>query len=224
MNPERTHLIACATVWEEVQAFLPQGMTCEKVDLGLHIHPARLHTELQRLIDAVEDERHTILLGFGLCSNAVVGLRSERHTLALLRVHDCVPMFLGSQAAYQAQAAQELGTYYLTKGFIEGVDENSILSYKRLDEKYGQKTADKILGIMLANYKRLALIHTGNYQLEHYREVARQAARRLGLRFEEIPGSNAMLRKLVLGPWDEDILVIPPGKSVVEDPFYVSPP
>jgi hypothetical protein len=219
-DPRKTHLIACATVWEEIQTFLPEGLTGEEVDLGLHIHPAQLHAELQRLINMVDTERETILLGFGLCSNAVVGLRSDSHTLVLPRVHDCVPLFLGSQAAYRSQADQELGTYYLTKGFIEGVDENSILDYARLDEKYGREKADRILGIMLKNYRRLALINTGNYRLEHYREVACRAAKRLGLRFEEISGSNALIRKLVLGPWDEEILVIPPGRSISEDPFY----
>ena len=220
MNYGQTHLIACATVWEEVRSFLPEGLTCQDVDLGLHIHPAKLRVELQRLIDEVDQERETILLGFGLCSNAVVGLRSERQTLVLPRVHDCVPLFLGSRVAYQEQTEQELGTYYLTKGFIEGVDENSILSFERLDAKYGREKADRILEAMLKNYKRLALINTGNYRMEHYRQVACQAAQRLNLRFEEIPGSNTMIRKLVFGPWDEDLLVIPPNTPVPEEPFY----
>ena len=220
MNYDKMHLIACATVWEEVQSFLPEGLTCQDVDLGLHIHPAKLRVELQRLIDEVDQERETILLGFGLCSNAVVGLNSERQTLVLPRVHDCVPLFLGSRAAYQEQTEQELGTYYLTKGFIEGVDENSILSYERLEDKYGREKADHILKVMLKNYSRLALINTGNYRMEHYRQVACQAAQHLNLRFEEIPGSNTMIRKLIFGPWDEDILVVPPNNPVPEEPFY----
>ena len=222
INPHKTHLIACQTVWEEVRAFLPEGMSFEEVDMGLHTHPDKLRVALQCLVDAVEAERDTILLGFGLCSNAVVGLMSRYQRLIVPRVHDCVPMFLGSKAAYAAQAEKELGTYYLTKGFIEGADgdDNSVLSYNRLDAKYGREKADKILGYMLKNYTRLALINTGNYGLEHYRKVAKEAAGRLKLRFEEIPGANDLIRKLVCGPWDEDILVFPPRETVTEEPFY----
>lgn len=220
MNHDKMHLIACATVWEEVQTFLPEGLTCQEVDLGLHIHPPRLHEELQSMIDGVDPQREMILLGFGLCSNAVVGLHSARQTLVLPRVHDCVPLFLGSRAAYQIQAEQELGTYYLTKGFIEGVDENSILSYERLEDKYGREKTDHILKAMLKNYSRLALINTGNYRLEHYRQIACRAAQRLGLRYEEIPGSNTMIRKLIFGPWDDDFLIIPPDTPISEEPFY----
>jgi Protein of unknown function (DUF1638) len=220
--PQKTHLIACQTVWEEMQSFVPEGMSFQEVDMGLHTYPERLRVELQRLIDAVGPERDTILLGFGLCSNAVVGLKSEFQRLVIPRVHDCVPMFLGSRAAFDAQAEAELGTYYLTKGFIEWRNEdfNNVLSYERLDEKYGRKKADRILGMMLKNYTRLALINTGNYGLGNYREVAKEAARRLNLRFEEIQGANDLIRKLVQGPWDEEIIIFTPGETVTEDPFY----
>lgn len=218
--PDKTHLIACQTVWEEMQAFLPKGMSYTEVDMGLHTHPDKLRVELQRLVDAVEAERDTIVLGFGLCSNAVVGLVSNHQRLIIPRVHDCVPMFLGSNSAYEAQAEKELGTYYLTKGFIEGADGNSVLSYHQLDAKYGREKADRILGCMLKHYTRLALINTGNYGLEHYRKVAKEAAGRLKLRFEEIPGANDLIRKLICGPWDEDILIFPPGETVTEEPFY----
>jgi hypothetical protein len=224
INAQKTHLIACKTVWDELQNHLPVEMTFQEVDMGLHVYPDKLRAELQKQIDATPPERHTILLGFGLCSNAVVGLKADHQRLVLPRVHDCVPLFLGSRAAYAAQAEQELGTYYLTKGFIEGADGdgNSVLSYKRLDEKYGRKKADKILGYMLHNYTRLALINTGNYGVDHYRKVAEEAAGRLNLRFEEIAGANDLILKLIRGPWDEDIIIFPQGEVVSEEPFYQS--
>jgi len=222
INPQRIHLIACKTVWDELQHHIPEGITFTEVDMGLHTYPDKLRAELQKQIDATPMERDTILLGFGLCSNAVVGLRAEHQRLVIPCVHDCVPMFLGSRAAFNAQAEAELGTYYLTKGFIEGADgdDNSVLSYKRMEEKYGQKKADRILGYMLKNYTRLALINTGNYGLEHYRKVAEEAAGRLNLRFEEIPGANNLILKLVYGPWDEDFVIFAPGEMVTEEPFY----
>ena len=64
----------------------------------------------------------TIILGYGLCSRAVVGLRAEGCTLVVPRVDDCIAIFLGSGDAYRTQHCSEPGTYYLTKGWIEAGD------------------------------------------------------------------------------------------------------
>jgi len=47
-----------------------------------------------------------------------------------------------------------------------------------------------IIRLMLSNYKRLALINTGQYGLECYCSYARRTAERFGLRYEEIAGST----------------------------------
>jgi hypothetical protein len=69
---------------------------------------------------------------------------------------------------------------------------------------------------MLKNYTRLALIHTGPYDMERYRAYSRETAARFGLRFEEIPGSSALIRRLLHGPWEDD--------SGSPSPFVVAPP
>ncbi len=118
-----------------------------------------------------------------------------------------------SCAAYRAQFEQEPGTYYLTKGWIEAGD-TPFEQHKQLVKKYGQEKAERMTGLMLKNYKRLAFINTGQYQIEQYRAYARTTAEQFGLRFEEIEGSPVLVKKMVFGLWDEDFLVVKPGKTI----------
>ncbi len=206
-------VLACATVIEEMQQHLPPGVNAQVLDFGLHVNPDALRRALQDAIDAVSVAADKIILGYGLCSQAVVGLRANDCSLVVPRVDDCIAIFLGSEAAYQAQHRTEPGTYYLTKGWIEAGD-GPFAEYDDLVARYGEKKAARVMELMLKNYTRLALINTGQYQMAHYRAYARQTARRFGLRYEEIAGSDALIKKMLYGPWDEDFVIAPPGETI----------
>lgn len=212
MDSSRTLLMACATVMEEALPLLPPGMGHRVFDFGLHVNPARLRGTLQQAIDSLCGQYDTILLGYGMCSQGILGLHAEGCRLVAPRVDDCIALFLGSSAAYAQQCRREPGTYFLTKGWIE-VGDTPFSDYERSRERCGEEKAAHIFKIMMGNYRRLALINTGGYGLEKYREYARNAAARFGLRFEEIEGSQSFLRRLILGPWDGDFVVLEPGES-----------
>jgi hypothetical protein len=210
---ERTKIIACATVIEEMLTILPTGMATEVLDFGLHLKPTGLKETLQTAIDANCADYDTLLLGYGLCSMAVVGLTARDCTVIIPRVDDCIAIFLGSKDAYTEQTKKEPGTYYLTKGWIE-VSDTPFEEHKRLVEKYGEKQADRIMSLMLKHYTRLAYIDTGQQDQERYREYAQKTAQKFNMRFEEITGSDALIRKMVFGPWDDEILVASPGHTI----------
>jgi hypothetical protein len=74
---------------------------------------------------------------------------------------------------------------------------------------------------MIKHYTRLALIDTGRQaDLDRYREQARCLAERWNLRFEEIRGSDALVRQMLYGPWDERFVVVSPGESIRYEQFY----
>ncbi len=206
----RTKVIACATVIEEMLPLLPPDVTYQVLDFGLHLRPENLRTVLQEAVDAAEAD--TVILGYGLCSMAVVGLTTNC-TLIVPRVDDCIAMFLGSRQAYTHQARKEPGTYYLTKGWIE-VSDTLLDEYERTIELYGQQRAERMMGRMLKHYTRLAYIDTGQHDQARYREYARRAANRLGLRYEEISGSNTLVKKMLYGPWDDEFVVARPGETI----------
>ena len=115
---------------------LPADVSHEVLDFGLHLRPEKLREALQARIDQASQDADVLLLGYGLCSMAVVGLQARSAHLVIPRVDDCIAIFLGSCAAYKLQARQEPGTYYLTKGWIEAGD-TPFEEHKQLVEKYG---------------------------------------------------------------------------------------
>jgi hypothetical protein len=211
-------VIACATVIEEMLPFLPSDVPHEVLDFGLHINPAELKKVLQEKIDEASQNADVLLLGCGLCSMAVVGLKATTATLVIPRTDDCIGIFLGSCNAYKEQAKKEPGTYYLTKGWIE-VGDTPFEEHKLLVEKYGEAKAERMTRLLLKNYKRLAFIDTGVYEIERYREYARKTAEKFELRFEEIDGSPALVKKMIFGPWDDEFVVVFPGETVTYQDF-----
>ena len=213
-------VIACATVIEEMLPLLPPGVGHRVLDFGLHVNPARLKEALQEEIDRSSAEAETIILGYGLCSNAVLGLRANDCTLIVPRVDDCIAIFLGSRERHREIARQEPGSYYLTKGWIE-VGDTPFSEYERTVQNYGKEKADRITKVMLAHYTRLVLIDTGQYRMEESRDYASSTAERFGLRFEEIAGSSELVRKMIDGPWDaSEFVVVPPGGTIDHGDFY----
>jgi hypothetical protein len=217
MTPSR-HILACATVMEEMLPLLPAGMSYQVLDFGLHIKPANLKHALQEAIDSASARADEVILGYGLCSMAVVGLRANGCTLIAPRVDDCIAIFLGSGQAYKEQARAEPGTYYLTKGWLE-VGDTPFDDYDRLTKKYGTKKAEWVIRQMIKNYTRLALIDTGRDGLDRYRAQVARLAERWNLRFEEIPGSNTLVRQMLFGPWDECFVVVSPGETILYEHF-----
>ena len=214
VQKNRIKYIACATVIEEMRPLLPPGAESEVLDFGMHVSPEKLKESLQRAINSAGREAQTVVLGYGLCSNAVVGLKAPECTLIIPRVDDCIALFLGSTATYRKESKKEPGTYYLTQGWIE-VSDTPFEEYVRMKERYGKERADRIMHLMLKNYKRLAYIDTGRSDQESYRAYAQKTARKFNLRYEEIPGNTALIRKMIHGPWDEEFVVVQPGETVM---------
>jgi hypothetical protein len=217
--PAIRKVLACATVMEEMLPLLPTDVAYQVLDFGLHVNPAELRRALQDAIDASAGKVDEIILGYGFCSMAVMGLRANGCTLIVPHIDDCISIFLGSRAEYQMQIRAEPGTYYLTKGWIE-VGDTPFNEYDRLVDKYGEKRADRLIRLSIKHYTRLALIDTGRGDMDRYREYSQRLAERWDLRFEEIQGSNALVRKMLAGPWDDDFIIVPPGEAIRYEHFF----
>jgi len=135
-------------------------------------------------------------------------------------VHDCIAIFLGSSEAHREQSEREVGTYFLTKGWLETGEYGPLGQYERLVEKYGPERGAEMARMAFVNYTRLALINTGNYAMDHYREQAQKIAELYGLRFEVLPGSPALVKALATGEWDERFLIFKPGEEIRMSAFF----
>lgn len=192
---------------------MPDDVAYEVLDFGLHLNPAELKRVLQEKIDRDSPDYDVLLLGYGLCSMAVIGLVASAATLVVPKTDDCIAIFLGSADAYQKQSKSEPGTYYLTKGWIE-VGDTPFEEHKLIVEKYGEERAARMTKLLLKNYTRLGFINTGQYEIDRYRAYAQKTAKAFDLRFEEIDGSPALVKKLIFGPWEDEFVVAPPGGKI----------
>jgi hypothetical protein len=191
----------------------------EFVSMGLHLHPKKLHTELQNILDRSQGF-DKIILSFGLCGGAAKNLKASDTELIMPKVHDCIPILLGSSDQYQ-EYQKERGTFYLSCGWM--ISEKDILSeHQRVCEKYGEKKARSVLQRMYDSYKKVLYIHTGCPNEAVSFEESQQIARLLELNHQTVQGKNTYLHKIVNGPWDdENFIHIQPYGTIREEFFGV---
>ena len=222
MDSIRTRVIACQTVAEVLRGMLPADADLTVLEFGLHLTPEKLHAALQQEVDRTDGQVDTILFGYGMCSKGTLDLEARGARLVIPRCDDCISLFLGSRAEYARQREIALGTFFLSRGWIDhGGDPYS--EYRNLVAKYGEERALRLEKLVMQNYTRVALIDMGDLEARH-RAYARHMADFFGWVLDDIPGSPALLHGLLKGGWtDSEFIVIEPGGKVELGMFLGAP-
>ncbi len=216
-----TVVIACRVMQEHLQRLLGEEQPVVYLDIALHNTPKELASALQEQIDALR-EPSIVLVGYGLCGNGLVGVKSRLHTLIVPRTHDCVAIFLGSHQRYVQRFAAHPNTYYLTRGWLEAGDEplQDYLDYVR---DYDEETASYLVEMKYRHYRRLTMIGFSQQELDQCRPMAMRVAgfcaERWNMQYEEIVGSTALLEALLKMPdrldaRDGEFVVVGPGEEI----------
>ena len=212
-RPGGLKLIACPAVIGELADGAADGVDCGSLEAQLHLSPERLREALRAVVADADKPGATIVLGYGLCSNAVLGLKTEHATLVVPRVDDCIAMMLGSNEAFAAQSEIARGTYYVSKAYLDECD--TIFSeHEKLVEKRGVERAEQMMRLLLEHYTRVVLIDTGRHDLDPYRARIAEFAERFDLAVEDVPGTTRIVDALVEGGWGDDFVVAPPGHEL----------
>jgi hypothetical protein len=212
-------VIACNIMKDELLRFQTNGISFVFLEQSLHRTPQKMKPIIQEEIDRAEGwEGDTIILGYGLCSNGIVGVKSKSHSIVIPRVHDCITLFLGSSERFMEEHQKEPGTYYLTKGWIEE-GKSPLGVYQEYCQRYGTETAEWAIKEELKNYTRIALVDIGVGLSDCHREHAKENARFLHLRYEEINGSLAFFEKMIRGWWSDGFIILKPGEEVTQGLF-----
>jgi hypothetical protein len=223
VHKKRQVVIACRVMEPELKQVFSETEEDVEIlylDQALHRTPTRLLGQLQEKIDQVAQTASRIVLGYGLCSNGVVGVTARQQGLLIPRCHDCIALFLGSPSRYQEVFREKPGTYYLTPGWVaEKKDPLGIL--EEYVPRYGRETAQWVIEEELKHYTHIALIDTGVQVMAPIRERAMENAAVLKKQYEEIPGSLDYFRKLLHGPYTEEkFLSLRLGETFTQEMFF----
>ena len=216
----KRYLIACEVFRDEFEAVSPPDLVRTYLPQGLHRTPGKMPAAIQEVVDALAADTDLAILGYGLCSNGVVGVTARTAPIVMPKVHDCIALLLGFCERYEAEMDACAGTYYITPGWAK-YGTTSLSAYKNeYLPKYGEEDARYVVEECLKHYTRIAFIDHGAGDVEEGRAHAKEFAETFGKRYEEIPGDLGYLRRLACGPWDgNDLVRVPPGSPISPTPF-----
>jgi hypothetical protein len=201
-------------------------------DQGLHNAPKNLRARLQAAIDAVQPgECDAILLVYGICGTATIGLTARHTALVLPRAHDCITLYLGSKERYQEEFDTYPGTYWYSQDYLERNPSSSAIAlgaasievsealYQSYVQKYGQDNADYLMEVMGEwgnHYDRAVFIDTGLTRGTSCEALAREQAQRRQWTFEHKAGDRRLVNRLLNGEWaDDEFLFVRPHHHIM---------
>lgn len=213
----RTLLIACRTLEGELELAARETGVAHPtrwVEPRLDARPDALRATLLEELDRVSGADR-VLLAFGYCGHALLGLRATGFELIFPRADDCISLVLGSTERREVIAG-ETPTYFVTEGWLDH-ESNVWADYRRAVATMGEQRARRAFSLLLGAYTRLGVIDTGACPLARLVERTREIAATLGLEHQVIPGSTDYLRRLLAGPWGDEFVTIPSGGTVTLD-------
>ena len=167
------------------------------------------------------------MLGNGLCSNGVVGVRCRDIPIVVPRTDDCIALFMGSQERYFKEFSESGGAFWLNSGWLErslNLFDTEDLQRRRwmeYAEKYGEDNADYLLEVessWMSNYSTLGYIHSAVHDAPADLERAQQEAQARGWKLREVNDDLRLLRMMVDGTWnEEEFLILKPGERIAPD-------
>ncbi len=226
--------LTCSALARSIYALAatsPHTVTVRLFEQGLHNQPKNLRSVLQAQIDSIQPgECDAILLVYGMCGTATIGLTTQHTPLVIPRAHDCITLYLGSKERYQEEFEAQPGTYWYSVDYVEHLAQGSSVAlgaasieaeaaeYERYVAKFGKETADLLIEELRKwsqHYTRAVFVDMGSADHVGAEAMARQKAEREGWLFERIQGNRRLLELLVNGTWQEDdFLVVAPGQRI----------
>ena len=232
----RLKIIACNVFQREVclcAAQSPHVLDLEFTELGEHVHSDSLRAKLQSRIDAADASAKSydaIVLCFGICGNATVGLRAGKTRLVIPRAHDCCTVLLGSREKFKEHFADKPSTPFGSAGYMERgeyymrtEDGETTLrfgdAFAAYVEQYGEENARYIWDTMHPleknGDKRAVFIDIPETSHLGYAEQFKARADEDGREFVRLEGSLDLIRDLLNGTWrPSEVLEVPPGHQV----------
>jgi hypothetical protein len=222
MKMDEIGLVACDVVKSEFEkALAGREVKTRFLEYSLHRTPELMGGRITEAMGELKAEgAEKVVLGYGLCSNGVVGVKSQGE-LIMPRCHDCIAMLLGSPKRYFEIFRKYPGTYFLTEGWIRNNGDPISTVENRYAPKMGHKKAMRGMALELANYKKICFVDNGVGDREAVRERTKENCRVFEKEYMEIEAGIDYFTGLLDGPHnDDEFLVLPAGQKVQNEFFY----
>jgi hypothetical protein len=180
--------------------FVPDGdgqpeVLLRVLELGLHIWPKKLRQALREAAEEMAPHVDVLILGYGLCGNALEAPRELLSHLGLPvfvpmdedhPVDDCVGLLIGGRQRYYAEQCKIAGTFFITPGWASHWQ-------RLLDREMGGVNID-IARRMFEHYERTLLISNPVLSDHEMREAIREFVGRFRLRVDVCQGTMNILQ------------------------------
>ena len=220
-----TKILSCRTLEKEVRLAMERchaQMPLEVLKDNNHDVPRKLSACIQAELDQMTDTDR-ILMAFGTCGGAMVGLHSGDFELVIPRVDDCLSLLMGSMERRYASLENGFGIF-LTESWLDH-EKSMEAELNRIERTYPPARARKVIQMLYGNFDSLNVIETGAYDVPSILPRTQALARRLELKHRVVQGTTAYLEALLQGPWEPDrFILIPPHTTITDKDTWMHHP
>lgn len=177
------------------------------LDVSLHSNPQKMHQVLQQHIDENTDAEEILICVSG-CGKSTLGLKATTADVILPRTMDCIDILLSGSGIERPQ-----GAIFMTKSWMEFSKASAICHEKMIHER-GYEEAAAVLRKLYKGFNEFYIIDTGTYDTKVVEEYITPLVKILDGKIEYLPGKYGVLKKLLSGNYDRDLIHIAKGNSV----------
>lgn len=212
-------IYSCITIQKELETTAERLGCKDKINYlapELHSDPSKMNKTLQKIIDdnAFEQQpAEEIIFCVSGCGKATCNLVASTCDIIVPRTMDCIDILLSGNGQTRPQ-----GAIFITASWIKHMQSSSICHEKLIAEK-GYHEADALLRKIYKGFTDFYIIDTGTYDMAPVREYISPLLEILDGRLIQIPGKFQVLEKLLAGNYDEDVIHIKKGGTLLISEF-----
>lgn len=215
----RRKIYSCITIQKELE-LTAQKLGCKDeitfLEPELHSNPRKMHETLQQIIDdngSANTPADEIIICVSGCGRATCNLTASSCNLVVPRTMDCIDILLSG-----SNTPRPKGAIFLTASWMKFMQASAICHEKLINKLGYEKAAEKLRSIY-KGFTDFYVIDTGTYDIHTVENYISPLIDILGGKITKIPGRYQILEKLLSGNYDEDIIQIPKGNTLLITEF-----